>query len=257
MNLISRESELAKKYALTCSGGLVELSIENVALVSAMIQNDSDYSRSSDKSARPNNKGYKGSTAYWMCQLKTALLTKSSDLNKIIEDAVKAVDRENSTHLNADGIGIDVLTKRIFDKRKTLINELKDRKKGFKLIEYLAERTDKRTSISKDGKVYYPRENYSFATKFCHYACIHFFEKEDNEFQDNYSIYDNIVAEALPSYLQSRKITKKNGKPYTKGDYSSANQYELYSNLIDELRQSQISRSGFDHLLWYFHKVRN
>ena len=44
---------------------LVALTIENVAKVEAMIQNDSAYRKSSDKNAGPD-KDYKGSTAYWM-----------------------------------------------------------------------------------------------------------------------------------------------------------------------------------------------
>lgn len=259
MNKIQSEEKASHKYDLKTIKGqksLVELSEHNVAIVEAMIRNDSDYRLSSDVNAAPNNK-YKGSTAYWMARLKTALLTQSANIKDIIKETILAVDRENSTHITADSIGPDVLMERIYNHHKTLIDELKDRKKGFQLIEELSRRTAEEKSISKDGKTYHPRENYSFATKFCHYACFFFFDNDkEREYQDNYSIYDGVVGKILPTYLKEAKITKKNRHEYKKKDFDSAEHYNLYSDLIDQLRKDEISRNGFDHLLWYYHKAR-
>lgn len=90
---------------------LAKLTRDNVAIVEAMIRNDSAYIHSTDVSAAPvyNRKGevkYGGSSAYWMTQLKDVLLEKKVDsaysYEDIIKGAVESVDRENSTHLNAD-----------------------------------------------------------------------------------------------------------------------------------------------------------
>src|SRR5574344_1321487 len=80
---------------------LAKLTEDNVAIVEAMIRNDSAYIKSSDVNASPRGK-YGGSTAYWMAQLKNYLFTnkQNEDTYKIIiENAVNAVDRENSTHI--------------------------------------------------------------------------------------------------------------------------------------------------------------
>ena len=254
MNLIEKEQKDAAQYKLrTNKDGLLDLTRANVALVEAMIANDSDYIRSGDVDAGPTG-AYKGSTAYWMTKLKYDILSKANSLKNTIMQAVLAVDRDNSTHISADGIGPEVLTARIYDHRFTLLEELKDRERGFKLIAELSEITSKEGSIIKNGKAYHPRENYSFATKFCHYACLYMFVGKTE--QDNYSIYDNIVKKALPDYLSSYNIHKADGKKYKESDFKGSDSYPLYSRLIDQVRGDKISRNGFDHLLWYYHKAR-
>lgn len=248
MCLINNEQNLAKKYLLEVDGGCVVLSLENVAKAEAMLLNDSNYSKARDVNAGPT-KGYKGSTAYWMTKLKESLDNKIQDaeLRVIIKYAVLAVDRENSTHISSDGVGADELTNRIFSNKDTLIDKLRNRKQGFDFIKFLAKET---TPVDKK---HHPRKNYSFATKFCHYACFYFFKGEEE--QDNYSIYDKVVSRVLPLYLRKRNIGKENGE-YMEQDFGSVDKYETYSNLIDELREGKISRNGFDHLLWYYHKSR-
>lgn len=91
------------------------------------------------------------------------------------------------------------------------------------------------------------RTNLSFASKFCHYACFYLFE--NTEYQDNYSIYDNILRTVLPMYLVYFNITER----YDLRDYKQ------YRNAVDMIRNAadeKISRNGFDHLLWYYHKGR-
>jgi len=122
-NLIQQELQAARSKMLATIAGtdLVELSINNVAIVEAMIQNDAAYLKSSDITAAPkdNSKGgmtHGGSTAYWMSELKTILIdgkSSSSEYKDVIAGAIAAVDRENSTHLNSDGIGREELTDRI------------------------------------------------------------------------------------------------------------------------------------------------
>jgi len=78
--------------------------------------------KSSDKSAEPkyNRKGiiaYDGSTAYLMTKLKAVLvdgkLVSDEEYKAIIEGTIAAVDRENSTHLNADKVGRTEISDRI------------------------------------------------------------------------------------------------------------------------------------------------
>lgn len=243
-NQIQKELQLANQKLLkTIKGtGLVELSLDNVAIVEAMIQNDSAYLKSADKRAIPqyNKNGkvvYAGSTAYWMTQLKEILVDKKN-INKfenVIAEAVCAVDRENSTHLNADGKGRKELIARICNLgRKGLLENLK--RADHALVEKIAEKT----SAIK------PRRNLSFASKFCHYACFYLFEGFPE--QDNYSICDNIVKKILPRYVEYYKLTLRNLECY-----------QEYQKTIDEIiakSPSKISRNGFDHLLWYYFKGR-
>ena len=164
--------------------------------------------------------------------------------------AISAVDRENGTHLtsdqnddNPDGNGRIELTHRLYKKvvkGGDLRAILKDRNCGFELIEELRKTT-------KGG-----RENYSFATKFCHYASFYFYEGKDA--QDNYSIYDDVLGKNLPEYAREYL-----NKPYSKDNFQN---YDRYSTIIDRIREAaalryneqQVSRNGFDHLLWYYHK---
>ena len=91
------------------------------------------------------------------------------------------------------------------------------------------------------------RSNVSFASKFCHYACFYVFE--GTEYQDNYSIYDGILRTVLPLYLDYYNIEP----------LFDLNDYKQYRMAVDRIRESskiEISRNGFDHLLWYYHKGR-
>ncbi len=251
-NTISIELEEAKKKMIEEIGfqgkTLVKLTRENVAIVEAMIRNDSAYIHSTDVDAKPilNKKGgikYGGSSAYWMTQLKEFLEGKalpSYSYKEIIQGAVKAVDRENSTHLNADNCGREEVSARIIDfDCAELLKCLQDPDyENMKLIRVISDRT------SAEIKA---RKNLSFASKFCHYACFYIYE--GTKYQDNYSIYDKIMKTVLPLYLKYYKINNN----YDLEDYS------CYRKAVDAIREAsgiEISRNGFDHLLWYYHKGR-
>lgn len=223
---------------------LVALTQDNVAKVEAMIKNDAAYLNSGNINFSENG----GSTAYWMCKLRNYINSNHKDKNhyrEIIFNAVCAVDRDNSTHINADGVGRDEITNRICGlSLKKLIDYLqRPHETKYKLFEIIAEQT-----TPKDKK-YKPRINKSFASKFCHYACFYLFEGQNE--QDNYSIYDSILKNALPYYAEyyKIKITKKDLEDYAK-----------YSEIIEkilEMSGNNISKNGFDHLLWYYFKGRN
>ena len=239
-NQIQEEFNLAQKKLLTTIQGtnLVKLSLDNVAMVEAMICNDSAYLKAADKRAGPTSK-YSGSTAYWMTQLKI-FLEQNKQLkdvyHEIISNTVQAVDRDNSTHLNADGCGRREITDRISNiLPEKLIKNLKEA--NLELINTISAKTSAKTRA---------RVNLSFASKFCHYACFYLFEGLPE--QDNYSIYDNVVKKVLPEYVNYYQLTQKN-----------IDNYREYQKTIDEIiakSKSHISRNGFDHLLWYYFKGR-
>lgn len=161
-----------------------------------MIMTDSKYIKSNDINAGRTYKkkeiiNYFGSTAYWMNKLKNALGSDDkSNLKEIIKCAVTAVDIENSTHINSDGVGREELSDRIFEKVDDLIGILSDVNTGINFINYLS----KPTSV-KDNK-HKARKNLSFASKFVHYACFYFFEKDDIK-RDNFSIYDSVLKKGV------------------------------------------------------------
>lgn len=252
-NIIQDELDLAKSKMIeeiTFQGKtLAKLTRDNVAIVEAMIRNDSAYIHSTDVDAEPdkNKKGevkYGGSSAFWMTLLKRVLRDNISDSSytyeEIIKGAVESVDRENSTHLNADKCGRQEITDRIcrFD-RDEFVKCLEDPDyNDMALIREISRIT------SAEERA---RRNLSFASKFCHYACFYVFEGTEN--QDNYSIYDKILKTVLPLYLGYYKIESS----------YDLNDYKDYRMAVDSIRKAsgiEISRNGFDHLLWYYHKGR-
>ncbi len=251
-NTIQDELELAKSKMIEevkfDEKTLAKLTCNNVAIVEAMIRNDSAYIHSTDVNAAPtynrkNEIKYGGSSAYWMTQLKKSLLDGKPDstysYKDIIKGAVESVDRENSTHLNADKCGRPEITKRLceFD-RTELIECLKNPDyKDMKLFQEIS----RITSAEKGA-----RTNPSFASKFCHYACFYIFE--GTKYQDNYSIYDRILKTVLPWYLGYFGIEQFNLDNYR--------DYRMAVDGIRDVSGIEISRNGFDHLLWYYHKGR-
>lgn len=253
-NVIQEELELSKSKMIEEvayeEGALAKLSRDNVAIVEAMIRNDSAYIQSTDVHAAPvfkRNGDYKygGSTAYWMTLLKRTLLedeliADGYKYNEIIKGAVEAVDRENSTHLNADKCGRAEITERIcrFPKDELLVCLKNPEYKDMLLVREISRTTSAKVRA---------RVNTSFASKFCHYACFYLFE--GTEYQDNYSIYDGILRAVLPSYLGYYEISEA----------FDLNDYKQYRAAVDRIREESgiaISRNGFDHLLWYYHKGR-
>lgn len=253
MNLIKEEREAAKKYYIETeqidfnnkSETIVKLTRKNVALIEAMITTDSNYRKSIDDTRGPKNK-YRGSSSYWLKNLKQIIdnnKKKSDDgytYEDIIDNLINSIDVENSTHLNSDGLGRKNVKERIIKLGKDkLIDYLKEPKDEYKLINLIQ---------TPEGN---EKRHFSFATKFCHYACLYLFK--NTEYEDNYSIYDNVISSVLPKYIKKYLDEDVNKKDY---EYD----YKKYINYIDRIRSKveenniKISRNGFDHLLWYYHK---
>lgn len=171
----------------------------------------------------------------------------NEEYRNVIWNAIVAVDRENSTHLNADNIGrVEILNRILkFDKCQFLDCLQHPDATNFKLFRIISEATHP-CEIDSNGKKHRARENISFASKFCHFACFYLFEGEDE--QDNYPIYDNVMRKILPKYVSHYNLQIR-----------CLDDYIEYKKTVDEIisaSNSHISRNGFDHLLWYYYKGR-
>lgn len=267
MNLIKAEQSGAEGYKLVTEEiefkektiNIVKLTQENVYKVEAMIATDSDYKETelgnSGISYKKDGKTIKyiGSSKYWFKQLEEIIFsnkgTSSSGKSyaEILEYLIISIDNENSTHLNSDKVGRELVKKRLTELSKDkLIELLKNDNKKYELINLI------QTPKEKNEK-----NHFSFATKFCHYACINLFNNEEyEEYVDSYSIYDSVLKNALPYYIQRYLKKEVDVKEYDK-DHN----YKKYIEYIDEIRDAaekengaKISRNGFDHLIWYYHK---
>ena len=262
MNLIQEEMKYALDHfdydTFEFEGHtLVKLTEKNAAIAEMSMRYNNAYRRSFDKQAGPDPEGtYRGSSAFWMVRLRNKLIdnTKSEySYDEIIEHAVISVDIENSTHLNADKCGRREIKNRLLG----MINSNKDRflydlkspkETGFELYWNLAEKTAPTEINPKTGEIYNGRKNFSFASKFCHYACYYMFAGEKE--QDNYPISDDILKTIVPFYQR-----------YLKTESHDLASYDEYVYEIDDIRLAAskmyrvlLSRNAIDHLLWYFHK---
>ena len=197
---IKSELHDSEKYELKCFEGtnLVKLTHDNVAKVEAFIRTDSNYRTTDDADYSP----------YWIREMGKHLEQITEEKNEqnfedIVRHIVEKLDKENGTHLTADkgGDGKNartIMVKRIVENKERLLDYLKnpDVEKEDNLIGILSEKTDFENVKG--------RSHLSFASKFCHYSCYFLFEGEPE--QDNFSIYDRVVYEALDYYLEHYKI---------------------------------------------------
>lgn len=232
--------------------GQVELTEDNAARVEAMIASNSTYKKSANRACGPDGKKYNGSTAYWVTAFDDCVKKDVNNGDKIYQDIIKniveAVDRENSTHLNADNAGRAKITERICGYEvPTLLDLLKnpDPSTGPKYV--LIDELSK--PVISNGK---SRANFSFATKFCHYMAFYLFDGKPE--QDNFSIYDGIMEKAI------RKHAEQLGVAIPKNLKSFKGHYVEYMKAIDDVRDAckkngeDLSRNDLDHLLWYYYK---
>ena len=162
MNKITRERKKSEEFYfdLTEESGLIELSLENVAKVEAMIHFNSSYSGDFVQPCR---------------RLKEVLIEKKrisdEDYYKLLEEVVITIDSENSTHLNSDGNGRSEITQRLYKLRKAdLVRYLKmPVETHYKLLRLIETETTP-VGVSAKGNARKSRTNTSFASKFCHYA---------------------------------------------------------------------------------------
>lgn len=246
-NLITKELKGAKQFYITTKDKdgveIVELTSRNVHIAEAMIMQDSRYFKSADV----NNPE---STAYWMNELKEILCNNKEITDeyyrKVITKAVEAVDKDNTTHLNADKVGRTQISDRLCNIHREDLKEYLANPVGtnYELIKIISD-------ITTDTKK--PRRNISFASKFCHYAAFYLFDGQEQ--QDNFSIYDEVLRKAMikkyiPFYEIDADMSLITGEKKAEG-------YIAYQNAVDAVIKkagNKISRNGFDHLVWYYYK---
>ena len=247
--LIQQEHKRAEAYESELKldkdqdSGLVYLTPDNAAKIEARIHLNPRYKKTVDDS---NEK----STKFIIRQLKEGKLLYNKDN---IEEIIKRINSENSTRMSKDEMG--EIAGRIIKSASTkdiLMKMLKE--KDYSLIDEIAKPIN---TTTKDKKKERNRSNFSFATKFCHYMCFYLFEGED--WQDNYSIYDNIVINVLPDYINNRK-SQDILLPFNKDkDIPPSKYYKKYQDLIGDILKengNRISRNAFDHIMWYYTKTR-
>lgn len=260
---INAERKMAEKYFLetdTTTEGekVVQLTKRNVAKAEAMIASNSTYKKSADPTCKPEEGKYKGSTAYWVKSFDNYVNNGDGTYSyqDIIENIVKAVDRENSTHLNADEEGYAEITRRIHDHDPSnLISLLKNPTPAagpkYVLIDELSKPVQSEVTKNEET-IIKSRSNFSFATKFCHYMAFYLFDGKRS--RDNFSIYDGIMEKAIRKHAEQLGVDIPNDMKSFKGHYVE------YMKTIDGVRDAckkkgqNISRNGLDHLLWYYYK---
>ncbi len=156
------------------------------------------------------------------------------------------INSENSTHLRE--YERNKICNEIIDNYKT-INDFKEALKNtsypiIKLIRTLKNTTVTVTNDRGENKDKIIRDNYSFATKLCHYACYYLFD--DDAERDFYPVYDSVVSDYVKSSAEYINApNKKIDKHYN--DYVSVIDEIINNNSTDT---EHISRNGFDHLIW-------
>lgn len=229
---------------------MLKLTEKNVRFIETAIKIDSSYRNASNKNNTDSAWNY--------------VLSNKNNIQgnkEVIKEICRRIDKENSTHLSVSGTkkgeknntGIDDTADYIAS-----IQNLKGRleKGDTNLVKEIAIRSSNYTDVNNGIK-----NNFSFASKFCAYMCSFLFEGEKE--QDNYVIYDGVLANVLPyyewRYLGNKEYTSNNGKSLIDSKIRKQLKYEKYKELIDNIRENgekeyTLSRREFDHILWYYYK---
>ncbi len=260
------------------------LTEKNSRFIEAVVRLDSNYAKESkatppydesynpEKDANPNQDGktytynkYTGSAIYWFGKMEQA--QNDDDYKKALLGVIIAIDKSNSTHLEASGTnegGGRLLIRNIIFGECPSIDKLKSElEKDFKDNpgEHLIAKISH--PLKARGKKKNERYNLSFATKFCAYAAKYF--KTNNQ----YSKYDNVVATALPYYTNLILGATENKNKYKISDNDNSDKLSVrlttyfdYCKSIDEIIETIKNNGGYqdldkeklDHIIWYAFK---
>ena len=239
----SKDYELTEIKTKDGEHTLVDLTFENVAKVEAMIRTDSNY--------RITDLNDKEQSPYWIIEMGKHLTgdkdkIREPDFDEVIKNVVEKLDKENGTRLttdcskeNSENNARKVMEKRIKKYKNDILSYLKEPNNcKIDFIRILSEQTPDPLN---------GRCHRSFASKFCHYACFYIFNGD--ACQDKFSIYDKFILEALPHYMKLYGINDIKINEF--------NYYKTFQAAIDKVIEksgANISRNGFDHLLWYYFK---
>lgn len=238
------------------------LTRKNADFITAVIKLDSNYGKDADVKNGPHktfdpikSSGGKecGSTAFWFDKMKNG-----GDFKSCLAGVIVAIDRVNSTHLEASVDGRNTIRELILQTCPTyskMVAELeKDLRDQNHIIAKIAAPIQAKKRKTSD------RYNLSFASKFCAYAAKYLKTKQQ------YVIYDQVIASHLPLYVEAY-LSQKSGKK-SFDFYSQKNKcikkhqavdilgfYREYSNtiekIIDIVKSQKISKEEFDHIVWY------
>ena len=186
MTQIDSEHKASIMYQLRRnSSGLVAISPDNVARVEAMIAENSRYNSSL-------NSNDTSSSMACLAILKQELGMLPNPNFQTVYNTMRAINRENSTRLsNGELIELAkrlcaLISADILEYLKRPTDKLGPKGEKYYLVSYLREKT---ADAKRNG-----RKNYSFATKFCHYACINFYKgKTDLYFADKRFFARNLL----------------------------------------------------------------
>lgn len=264
---------------------------KNIAFVNGMVENDSNYNQTDKDEVREIFKGM--------------FVGDAHERMACIGRVVYEIDNENSTHLAAVGRHkVDDIMKKL-DLKPMTVEKMSDDGEGEKTItggvlftsqiiagiEGLRERLSVGddqlvTDISKASKTYLNeahvadvnKNNFSFATKFCHWTCQYL------ELGDKYCIYDKVVASVFPYFVDNyasgelasldccrmKRIKGAKGSQelvstienYKKEDDGYTKYRKLYDAVLeginkwrsDNNQNGEIGYRKVDRLIWYYFK---
>lgn len=250
--------------------GFPALTENNVKRVNFLIANDSNYSLLDDQ--------YEDSISQTINKFNKDHYTDDEDE---IREIVEVIDRQNSTHLSFTGMEGDDRNNGRAIMAKYICGLTKN---GFYILLKNAD-PELVNDIAKNAIK--TRNTFSFASKYCTYMARALFKGEKEE--DNYSIFDSVMCNALPYYAwaylgDKYKYIKRKCSTIPEEFAAKGNgKYKEYRDLIDEIRKAArdnviwdntierdnisnnenwdkrprkhyISRKDFDHLLWYYFK---
>ncbi len=252
---------------------IVALTLKNAFLIEGIVSLDSRYRRDAAGNLPDENydpirnrddaKGlYCGSSVYWFGSMNKA--TTEEDFRKVLQGAVNAVDRANTTHLTASVEGRKKMADIIYDQCHD-VNDLRCRLNEEYSVEnenhILNLMLQPPPAIKESNQVRY---NLSFASKFCCYAADYF------NADYKYPKYDGVVASNLPQYAKlylGRRVKKtefqtpSNQTNRSWKDYGKV--YKKYADCIRDILLSlkddcgiELTMQELDHIIWYTSKSR-
>lgn len=243
---------------------LPALTRKNANFITAVIKLDSNYGRDADVNDKPHKKFDPiksskrikcGSTAFWFDKMKNG-----GDFKTCLAGAIVAIDRVNSTHLEASKNGRDIIRERIFQICPTYSKMVAELEKNLENQNHIIAKISAPIEAKRGNTS--DRYNLSFASKFCAYAAKYL------ETQQQYVIYDQVIASHLPLYIEAYLCGKSDKDFYSCDFYSYKDKcikkhqavdilkfYRKYSytieTIIDIVKSQGISKEEFDHIVWY------
>lgn len=263
---------------------------KNINFVNGMVENDSNYNKTDKKELRKIIEGM--------------FVGDAHERMACIGRVVYEIDNENSTHLTAVGRHkVDDIMKKL-DLKPTVVKKMSDGEEEKTVtggvlftaqiiadIENLKERLNvgddqlvpeiayaAKTYLNKAHVADANKNNFSFATKFCHWTCQYL------ELGDKYCIYDKVVASVFPYFVDSyasgelaswdccrmKRIKGTEGSQelvstienYKKDDDGYTKYRNLYDAVLEGINKwrSENNQNGeigyreVDRLIWYYFK---